>query len=755
MTIADKPKQILFSSLQKTEKSVQIKQHQFSEDYQLIHSVAGRWRVKIDRIFFDPDYADNLVKILQDNSKITEVRLNTAASSLIIEYKRNQISTEKLREYLLLSMEEAYRGEVPLPKATPSTEKEKSDEINYIERLGIPVASLMLAIIALPLELPPLLVGGLILAACLPAYKRAWDGIAEEKQLTVDFLDSLAITLSAAQGHFVPPAFMISLIESGEVIRDATARSSARQTLDLLDSLGQYAWVEQDGVEVQIPLKEIQSGQIVIVYPGDLVPVDGKVLRGQGLIDQCKLTGESVPVHRTVDDEVFASTLIVEGQFAILVERTGNNTRAGLVVELMKAAPVHDTRIENYAAKFANIAVLPTLLIGAGVFAFTGDLARATAIITLDFGTGIRVSVPTAVLAGLTYAARIGVYIRSGRAIEMLAKIDSVVFDKTGTLTQGHASVVDIQLTQKGVTAEEVLILAASAEQGLSHPVAHAIVQHAKQQGIISKTCEEWDYRVGLGVVAKIDGRQILVGSSRFMKTENIDISATEKFKTGSVSLAYVARDGALIGAIMYADPIRTESPGVIQELHGQGISTHMLTGDVQRVADAVAHELGMRADEVHAQAFPERKVEVVQELKATGRTVAFIGDGINDSAALAYADVSISFAAGSDIARETADVVLMDDDLSGLPHAIAISKQVMEIVYQNALIVGIPNFGALVIGVLFALDPVLAIVINNGSAILAGLNGLRPVMGGQELRSKDTELAREIEASCSDQLSS
>jgi P-type E1-E2 ATPase len=222
------------------------------------------------------------------------------------------------------------------------------------------------------------------------------------------------------------------------------------------------------------------------------------------------------------------------------------------------------------------------------------------------------------------------------------------------------------------------------------------------------------------------------------MKTEGIDISASQQFKTGGVSLAYVARDGILIGVIMYADPIRTESPGVIAELHQQGISTHMLTGDVQQVADAVAQELGMRRDEVHAQAFPERKVEVVQQLKAQGKTVAFIGDGINDSAALAYADVSISFAAGSDIARETADVVLMDNDLSGLTHAIEISKQVMDIIYQNALIVGIPNFGALAVGVLFALDPLLAIIINNGSAILAGLNGLRPALGGEKTTYRD-----------------
>ncbi len=736
MNLTEGKPTIAISSLQKPDfKKEQPLIHSPSSKYQVVHRIQGRWRLKIDRLRYDTEYARHLGQLLKSSSYINEVKINPAARSLIVYFSEKGINDSTLKEFLTVAIEEADRGYmVPVANTTPET----SNEINYWERLGIPIGSLILSLIAMPLELPPLLVGGLILAACLPAYGRAWQGITEEKQLTVDFLDSLAITLSAAQGHFVPPAFMISLIESGEVIRDVTARSSERQTLDLLDSLGQCAWVQRDGVEVQTPLKEIQEGDLVVVYPGDLIPIDGKILQGQALIDQCKLTGESVPVHRSIDDEVFASTLVVEGQLVIQVDRTGNNTRAGVVVELMKAAPVHDTRIENYAAKFANIAVLPTLLLGAGIFVFTGDLARATALITLDFATGIRVSVPTTVLAGLTYAARTGVYIRSGRAIEMLAKVDSVVFDKTGTLTQGNASVVDIQPMQSGVTPTEILCLAASAEQGLTHPVAKAIVQHAQNLNVESLSCQEWDYCVGLGVVARIEGRQVLVGSSRFMEKEGVDISASEQFKTGGVSLAYVAREGALIGVIMYADPIRTESPGVIAELHGQGINTHMLTGDVQRVADAVAKELGMRPDEVHASAFPERKVEVVQELKAQGKTVAFIGDGINDSAALAYADVSISFAAGSDIARETADVVLMDDDLSGLTHAIAISKQVMDIVYQNAFIVGIPNLGALVIGVLFALDPITAIVINNGSAIVAGLNGLRPTLGGDKKTYRD-----------------
>ena len=720
------PKLIKATSIsQKVTATLVAKTHEFSLGYKIVHKITGRWRIKIARLSQDTDYGLHLVKLLEDSDLIGKVRLNREASSLIIEYEPEKVSEDKLNNYLLVRMEEADQGDIPASKEP--VEPSSPPEIDYLRRLGVPAASLIVSLLAAPLEIPALIVAPIVLGACYPAFYRAWKALREEKILSVDFLDSVAIVLSVAQGHFIAPTFMMTLIESGEVIRDTTARSSERQTYNLLDSLGQYVWVEKNGVQVQTLLKDVLEGDIVAVYPGDLIPVDGKIIQGQALIDQNKLTGESVPVHCSLDDEVYASTLVVEGQLLILVERLGNKTRAGMVVELLKSAPVHDTRIENYATKFANFAVIPTLLIGGGVFALTGNLARATAIVTLDFGTGIRVSVPTTVLAGLTNAAKTGVYIRSGRAIEMLSKVDCVVFDKTGTLTQGKASVVGIKMTNKGVAETELLSLAASAEQGLSHPVAHAIVQEAKKRAIATQECQTWDYRVGQGVVATIGGRKILVGSSSLMSAEKINIKSSQRFKTGGTSLAYVAKDGVLIGVILYADPIRTESAGVIAELHRQGIATHMLTGDVQRVAEAVAQELGMNLEEVHAQAFPERKMEVVQQLKQQGKTVAFIGDGINDSAALAYADVSISFAAGSDIARETADIVLMDDDLSGLPHAIAISKEVMGIIQENAVIVGVPNFAALAVGALYALDPVVAIIINNGSAILAGLNGLRP----------------------------
>jgi len=703
--------------------------------YQIVHRNLYRMRISIPRLAEDAEYADKLQRLLETLEWVSNFRINLKAKSLAVEfsYEATVTALATMESKVLAAIQQAHHLDIEDALLCPTAAK--SHEIDYWERLGPSAISLGLsfgALIGLPF--PGFLMTGAVLFAAVPVFQRAMAGIQTDKQLNIDFLDALAVTLHAYNNNFFAPSFMLGLIEGGEVIRDLTARGSERASLDLLDCLGKYARVERDGKEVEILVKEIIEGDRVVVYPGDQIPIDGYIVRGTGLIDQCKLTGESVPVTRMEGDEVFASTLLVDGQLCILTERTGSNTRAGIIVTLMQSAPVHDTRVENYAAMIANQAVVPTLLTGIGVGLASGDLSRAIALLTLDLGTGIRVSVPTTILSALTYAARNGVFIRSGRAIEILAKIDTVVFDKTGTLTQGHAGVTGIKVTDSQVAPAEILALAATAEQGLTHPVAEAIIRHAREQSVQLYTCEAWEYRVGLGVVATINGMQILVGSHRLMSQENISLDYLNQhypdIKSGSSSLVYVAGDGKMLGVILYNDPSRPESKEVLQELQAEGIMPYMLSGDMTRVATAVAAELGINPNNVYAEAFPERKVEVVKSLHESGKTVAFCGDGINDSAALAYADVSISFAGATDIARETADVVLMEDDLRGLTHAIKIAKQAMEIIWQNTAIVAVPNLSAVVAGVLFALDPVVAIIINNGSAILAELNGLRPLLG-------------------------
>ena len=705
--------------------------------YQVLHRNQRYLRIQIPRLTDDQEYAQKLHYLVESLDSVNSVRLNSITKTIAVEfdYTVDQQTIERTEQRLLAAIQSAAHLDLATALATGSIPEASPAEINYWERLGLPALSLGLGLAALVgLPVPGGVVSSIIFAAAIPIFQRALEGIQQDRELTIDFLDGLAISLHTLQGSYFAPALMLGLVEGGEVIRDMTARGSERASLDLLDCLGKYAFVERDGQEVQVAVKDLVEGDRVVVYPGDQVPVDGFILRGTGLLDQCNLTGESIPVTRTVGDEVFASTLLVEGHLCILVERTGNNTRAGVIVSLMQSAPVHDTRTENYAAAIANQMVVPTLFAAASVGLFSGDLNRAIALLTLDLGTGIRVSVPTTILSALTDAARNGVFIRSGRAIELLAKVDTIVFDKTGTLTQGHAGVTGIKVFQPNLSETGLLALAATAEQGLTHPVAEAIVRHARDLGVPLYSCDAWDYRVGLGVVATIQDQQILVGSQRLMLKETISLEPLYQhdphIQSGSHSVVYIAADGQLVGVILYSDPPRPESKDVVRALQQQGINPYMLSGDVTRVAEAVAAELGMDATHIYAEAFPERKVEVVRELHDQGKTVAFCGDGINDSAALAYADVSISFAGATDIARETADVVLMENDLRGLVHAIKVAKQAMEIIWQNISIVAVPNVGAVVAGVLFALDPILAIVINNGSAILAELNGLRPLLG-------------------------
>ncbi len=711
--------------------------------YQVLHRTPYRLRLQIPKLADDPDYAARLKILAEGLEFVAAVHLNCIAKSVAVEYFAHTASPQVAQERLLkvvqlaavIDLEQAMALSPPPPSPTPP---ESSQEV--WQRLSLPALGLTLGLGALVgVPIPGLVTASVLLTAAIPLFQRAWAGITQEQRLTIDFLDGLALVLHSLQSSFFAPALMLNLIEGGEVIRDMTARGSERASLDLLDCLGSVALVERDGKEVSISVKALQAGDRVLVYPGDQIPVDGVILRGTGLVDQCKLTGESVPVTRRVGEEVFASTLLMEGHLCIEAEHTGTNTRAGIIATLMQSAPVHDTRVENYAGMIANNLVVPTLVAATGVGLLSGDLNRTISLLTLDLGTGIRISVPTTIMSALTHAARSGIFIRSGRALEMLARVDTVVFDKTGTLTRGRAGVTAIILTQPHITEAELLTLAATAEQGLTHPVAEAIIRHAKSLGLTIGDCEAWEYRVGLGIAATIGGRSLLVGSHQLMARESISLQSLERsnLEDGSHSAIYVAQDGHLLGVISYSDPLRPESKAVIQTLQRLGIEPYMLSGDVTRVAKSVAHDLGMRPDHVYADAFPEHKVAMVKTLHESGRVVAFCGDGINDSAALAYADVSISFAGATDIARETADIVLMEDDLQSLVQAIHIAREAMDIIQQNISIVAIPNVGAIMVGIIFAIDPVLAILINNGSAILAELNGLRPLLGSAAMKEQ------------------
>lgn len=693
-----------------------------------------------------------LEQALSQASEVKHVRLNSVAGCCVVEFERqagiDPLQWLKQLPGALPALEKlaAQPSGQAASKPVASSAEGEDDDSFVPSRIILPVSSLALALLAGPLALPPLAVAGFILVSAHLSFKRAWQGLKEERKINVDFLDALAVTLHSLEGFLVGPAMMITMIEGGEAVRDATQRIAHSANTDLLASLQTDVRLLVDGAEVIVPSTSLQAGDRIALFPGDQIPVDGRIDSGEGSLDVVKLTGESVPRHAGPGDEVLAGFILLEGNLVVETQAVGEATRVGQITAMIESAPVYDTRVGNVAGKVANRFVLPTLaLAGLSLLLSGGNIAQAASLLMFDLGTGLRVSVPTAIMAALTRAGSQGLLIRSGRSLEQLVDIDVVVFDKTGTLTQGHPSVVHVEVVSGAHSINKLVQLAASAEQGLNHPVAEAIVKHAEQLGVSADECEAWDYRIGRGVAATIHGHQVLVGNAKLLSEENLEPatpSVDPELETATP--VYLAVDGTVVAVIYAADALRPDSQAMVAELHRRGIQAHMLTGDVSSVAHAVAKRLGLRPEEVHADALPDEKAKLVQQLSQQGHKVAFVGDGINDSAALAYADVSISFASGSDLARETADIVLTNDKVSDLIVAQDLARETFGLVKQNIGIVGVPNLSALVLGTFLPVSPIAAVLLNNGSCLVAAANAMR-VLG---FKSKQLAPAAPIETS-------
>ncbi|WP_413162261.1 heavy metal translocating P-type ATPase [Capilliphycus salinus ALCB114379] len=709
----------------------------------LVHAVPGRVRFRVYRLNSDEYYAEILEKVLQSEPDVIQVRINRTAASVAIHYQPHASTDIEIYSRLSNLIQQAGTTitveEISDSSLAKTSEPNEADNEGEWSSLIAPTGATLLALLSSSTRLAwlrPFAWGSLALVA-FPVAQRAFYSLFVKQKLNIDCLDLLALSLGGAQGKLVTPALVLTLHELGDVIREQTARSTEHQTADLLDTIGRFAWVERNGEKQSIPSDQVEPGEIVFVYPGEQIPVDGVVTEGKAVVDQQQLTGESMPIVAENGTFVYASTLVRSGSLHIKAERIGQKTRAAASLELLQKAPVHDTRMANYAAQLADRLIVPSLILAGIVFAATRDPARAASILTLDFVTGIRVSIPTAFLGALNHTTRHGILVRSGRTLEQLAELDTIVFDKTGTLTQGNISVVGVKTISGRMSAKDVIKYAAASEQRITHPVAESIVRYAQEQNIEIPPRVDWNYEVGLGIRAEIEGQKVLVGSGRFMTQEGISLEGLDKpdsenspVNSAWMSLIYVACNGKLQGAIQYADPLRPESLELIEELQNRyGMEIHLLTGDSRQRADLVAEELNIPPKRVHAEAFPEQKAKIVRDLHRSGRTVAFVGDGLNDSVALAYADVSVSFEDGSDVARETADIVLMNNDISSLLQAIAIAKETRNLIDQNTLLVVAPNLIALGLASAIGLNPLIATVIHNGSAIAAGLNSLRPLV--------------------------
>ena len=607
---------------------------------------------------------------------------------------------------------------------------EAGDELWYSS------AGICLVLLVEPLAAP--LVPLLLLASALPMLKRAHRSLSEDGKLNVDVLDASATSLLVVQGAFPMAIFMVWLINVADVIRDLTMMRSKKAIEEILGFQNIEAWVVRDGQKIRVSVAEVQLGETVVVYPGERIAVDGTVLSGKALVDQAALTGESLPVEKEEGALVYAATVVREGKLYICAERIGSATEAAQILRLVEAAPTRETKIQNYAVKWANDLVPYSFVGGAIGAVMGGGLQGAAAVLVVDYGTGIRIAAPTTVLSAMTKAIRNGILIKGGRALENLAEVDAVVFDKTGTLTTGHPDVLEV-VPVNSSTVDEVLALAAAAERRLTHPVADAIVRAAEARQVTIPERTTSDYSLGLGVEAIVNDSVVHVGSPRFMTLREVTLSPEvqghiSRMQQQAISPLCVAQDGSVIGLLAISDPVRPEARDVVQALRDRGIKhIVMLTGDHTDVARRIAAELGIT--EFLAEVFPGDKSETVQRLQREGFKVAVVGDGVNDSPMLAYADVGIAVEGGTEAARETAPVVLLHGGLWKVPLAIDIGRETVALIRQNWNIIAIPNTFAAALACIGLLGPIGATLLSNGSAIVATLNGLRPILEQQPIK--------------------
>ncbi|MBK1647197.1 heavy metal translocating P-type ATPase [Rhabdochromatium marinum] len=690
--------------------------------YQLIHELPGRLRLRVPALNQPECPAGMLERWMETSPVIRSVRVNPRAKAVILEYQ----GAAQERRTALHHLREARFDTLP---ALDTDFYPPEDDLLPMVRGG-------LAMLALPLL--PLPVRGLLtLLNVGPTLLHGLDTLVH-RGLKMEVLDALAVGLAATGGQHQTANVTDFLLKLGEFLEHRTQRQSDQLLRQLLRPPPALAWVERAGTLMQLSADQVQPGETVVVGVGEAIPVDGWVLSGTALVNQASVTGEDVPVRKEAPARVIAGSTLMEGRLQIEAARVGAETTQARVAGFIQQALDQRSATQCLSERLADQRVSLTLGTGALVYALTRDLSRLQAVFLVDYSCALKLGTPVTFKAALSKAAHHGVLIKGGEAIEQLAEVDTLVFDKTGTLTESALEVTDTLVLDKhsgcasqgACTETDLLALVASVEEHASHPLAQAVVAAAREQQLPHISHGEIDYLVAHGLSADVKGGRIVVGSRHYLE-EHMGIrfqrheSTINRLLNEGKTLLYVANVQGPVGVIALRDRPRAEAPEVMMQLRTLGIQRLiMLTGDRRDKAEALAAELGL--DEIHAELEPEAKAEIIEQLRAAGRRVAFVGDGINDGPALAAAHVGIAMPRGTDIARATADIVLLEDQLAAIASARALSTGTMQLIRNNFKIaVGVNT--ALLVGAVFGrISPITSALLHNGTTIGVLLNALR-----------------------------
>ncbi|MDV6298407.1 cation-translocating P-type ATPase [Dietzia maris] len=536
--------------------------------------------------------------------------------------------------------------------------------------------------------------GLMIIAALVAGYRIAVSAVQalRIRMISIDLLVVVAAVGAMFIDNYWESAAVTFLFALGKALEKATLNRTRRALSDLVDSAPETATILRDGEPETVEVWELEPGDLVLVRNGEQVPVDGRVLSGNGGVDEATITGESVPAEKSEGSEVFAGTWLRSGVLRIEAVGIGADTTLARIVHRVEDAQDDKARTQTFMERFSTwytpavmISALVVALIPWSLVATMGNIELALTLLVIGCPGALVISIPVSIVAGIGRSAKDGVLIKGGEYLESAARVDAVVVDKTGTLTNGRPVLTDVDVLDDDYSREDVLRLAALAETASEHPLAEAIISGAREAGLEIDLVEAAEPVAGKGIRAEVDGRVVAVGSADLLDHRPDNARILELNDQGRTAM-FVGVDGRAVGIVAVADTIRDDAPAAVRALHDAGIRVVMATGDAQRVARNVGAELGV--DEIRAELMPEDKVEIVRELQSRGHTVAMVGDGVNDTPALALADIGVAMgAAGSPAAIETADIALMADRLPRLPYALSLAKRTVRTMRLNIAI--------------------------------------------------------------------
>ncbi len=684
------------------------------------HEIKGRIRVHFCQKRMTFEEADTLQYYLDSQEMITSSKVQERTQDATICYtgeKSAVIALLRSFQYEKVDVPDVYRQ-----NSGRETNREYWDKL--VTKVVVHYGNKLF----LPMPIRTVITG-------VKSVKYIYQGIHTllQRKIEVPVLDATAIGVSMFRGDLSTAGSVMFLLGIGEILEEWTHKKSVDDLARSMSLNISRVWLCNDGQEMLVPTTEIQTGDLVRVHMGNMVPFDGTVAEGEAMVNQASLTGESEPVRKYIESMVYAGTVVEEGELTIRVKETNGSSKFDKLVTMIEESEKLKSGLESKAEHLAD-RLVPYTLLGTGItYLLTGNITKAISVLMVDFSCALKLAMPIAVLSAIREASNYHVTVKGGRYLEAMAEADTIVFDKTGTLTKAQPTVKQV-VAFNGMSENELLRIAACLEEHFPHSMAKAVVQAAIDRHLVHEELHsKVEYIVAHGISSKINDKKVVIGSYHFVFEDEkcaVPDGMMEAFDKlpSECSHLFMAIDHELAAVICIEDPLREEAAAVVRKLKETGISkVVMMTGDSDRTAKAIAARVGV--DEYYSEVLPEDKASFVEEEKKAGRKVIMIGDGINDSPALSAADIGIAISDGAEIAREIADITVGADGLNELVTLKLISDGLMKRIHKNyRFIVGF-NTGLIVLGVAGILQPATSALLHNTSTLMIGLKSMQDIL--------------------------